>query len=235
MDPFEKLSENFQRSWDTHMQFFGPILASAFKDNFEARMRLTAALNDINQRKFQKAFTILAALKDMCSCDEDCAAWFFCMALAFEYSGMRNEMYRYYRECIKYEPDFSLPYLMVAKCAHFEKNLEYAAENYSKAVKYIENENLPVQTSAVRASLYTNYFSCLTSLGRFPEAEAALKKSEEILPEYTERLHYAAILYTCMGNQEKYSEYMQKLKNSDVNLYEKTKALINSLPESPQN
>ncbi len=229
MEYSDKLAENFQKSWDTHMESFGPILGPAFQFNFEARLHLTAALNNLNRKQIKNCFIKLNLIKDMCKTDEDCAAWFFFMGLAFELSGMKDEMLRYYRECIKYEPAFSLPYLMIAKCAHAEADLEYAEINYKKAIDFLENEDLPTQTDFVRASIYTNYFSCLTSLGKYNEAEYALKKSEEILPEFTERLHYAAILYAYMGNEEKLSEYLSKLKNANTNLYEATIQLIDKL------
>ena len=40
MEPFEKFTENFQKSWDTHMEAFGPILGPAFMNNFEAKLYL---------------------------------------------------------------------------------------------------------------------------------------------------------------------------------------------------
>lgn len=211
------------------MQAFGPILGPAFIDNFEARIHLTAALNNFSRKEIKSGFTKMALIKDMCSCDEDCAAWFFFMGLGFEVSGMEEEMLRYYRECIKYEPHFSLPYLMIAKCAHKRADFDYAEENYIKAISYIENENLPPQTRLVLASVYTNYFSCLTSMGKYSAAEAALKRSEELLPVYPQRLHYACILYAYMENSEKLSEYLEKLKNSNTELYKSTKDYIDGL------
>ena len=229
MDFYEKFYKNFQNSWDNHMASFGPILAPACIDNFEAKIHLTAALNNFGRREFEKGFTKLSLLKDMCKNDSDCAAWFFCMGLAFELSGMKDEMFRYYNECIKYEPNFSLPYLMVAKCAHAEGNPAFAEKYYEKAVQLIEEEHLPVQTPHIIASIYVNYFSCLTSIGKYSEAEFFLKKSEELLPDFTERLHYAAILYAYMGNREKYNEYMLLLKNENTALYNATKKLIEEL------
>ena len=55
MDYEDKIIENFQKSWDTHMEAFGPILGPAFMQNFEARVHLTAALNSLSKGK-QKLF-----------------------------------------------------------------------------------------------------------------------------------------------------------------------------------
>ena len=229
MDFYEQFYENFQNSWDTHMAAFGPILAPAFKDNFEAKIHLTAALNNISRREFEKCFIKLNILKDMCSSDEDCAAWFFCMGLAFEFSGMKDEMLRYYNECVKYEPSFSLPYLMIAKCSHAEGNPAFAEKYYEKAVHFLEEEHLPTQTPRIISSVYVNYFSCLTSIGKYSEAETYLKESEEIFQDFPERLHYAAILYAYMGNNKKYNEYMLLLEKENPNLYKTTKKLIEEL------
>lgn len=211
------------------MEAFGPILGPAFRSDFEARIHLTAALNNLSQKKIKSCFTKLSILKNMCRCDEDCAAWYFFMGLAFELSGMKDEMLRYYRECVKYKPAFSMPYLMIAKCAHAEANPEYAEKYYAKAAELLEKEDLPAQTKLIRASVYTNYFSCLTSLGKYSEAETMLRKSEEILPDFTERLHYACILYAYMGNEEKLSAYLAKLKTENPGLYEATVQLIEKL------
>lgn len=229
MECFEKFEDNFQKSWEIHMEAFGPILGPAFMHNFEAKVHLVSALNSISKNEIQKGFAKLSLIKDMCSSGEDFAAWYFSMGLGFELSGMQKEMCRCYEECIKYKPEFSLPYLMIAKCAHFSANLEYAEKNYRKAAEFLEKENLPKQTPFVRASIYTNYFSCLTSLGKYEEAEKILKKSEEIFPDLPQRLHYAAILYAYMGNAEKLSEYMEKLKNTSAELYLSTKKLIEEL------
>ena len=231
MEPFEKFTENFQKSWDTHMEAFGPILGPAFMNNFEAKVHLVSALNSISKNEIQKGFAKLSIIKDMCSCNEDFAVFYFSMGLGFELSGMQKEMCRCYEECVKYEPDFSLPYLMIAKCAHSAANLEYAEKNYKKCAEFLEKENLPKQTPFVRASIYTNYFSCLTSLGKYEKAEKILKKSEEIFPDMPQRLHYAAILYAYMGNLEKLFEYMEKLKNTNMELYLATKKLIEELTQ----
>ena len=75
MEPFEKFTENFQKSWDTHMEAFGPILGPAFMNNFEAKDHLVSALNSISKNEIQKRVAKLSIIKDMCSCNADFAVF----------------------------------------------------------------------------------------------------------------------------------------------------------------
>jgi hypothetical protein len=67
------------QSWEAHRQAFGPILEPAFKDRPPLRIPLTAALNHISRKEIKKGIEILESLKEHCTCDEDHAAWTFCV------------------------------------------------------------------------------------------------------------------------------------------------------------
>ena len=43
-------SDAIQKSWQVHLQMFGPILEPAFAGSYQARVHLTAALNHISTR-----------------------------------------------------------------------------------------------------------------------------------------------------------------------------------------
>lgn len=70
----EAAQQAMQRSWNIHMQAFGPILSEAFKGNIEARAALTAALNHISRQNVKRGLELLRALKDHCRCSADLPA-----------------------------------------------------------------------------------------------------------------------------------------------------------------
>ena len=43
-------SATFQKSWNVHMQAFGPILQPAFENNYQAKVHLCAALSFMSNR-----------------------------------------------------------------------------------------------------------------------------------------------------------------------------------------
>ena len=57
-------SAAFQKSWQVHMNAFGPILEPAFKENYQARVHLTAALNEISGGKLKKGFEKLKKIEE---------------------------------------------------------------------------------------------------------------------------------------------------------------------------
>ena len=57
-------SRAFQKSWNIHVQAFGPILEPAFTGDYQARVHLTAALNLLSQQKLVEALQKLQALQE---------------------------------------------------------------------------------------------------------------------------------------------------------------------------
>ena len=70
-------SAGIQKSWQVHMQAFGPILEPAFRENFQARIHLTNALNHISTRDIRTGLKKLRLVEKFCETDADKAAWLF--------------------------------------------------------------------------------------------------------------------------------------------------------------
>lgn len=224
-------SAAIQKSWQTHIQAFGPILEPAFVDNYKARIDLTAALNFISNREFKKGLEKLQLIKDVCSTDEDKAAWFFCMGLCLEMANIKEDMIAYYQQAGEYGHKFYLPYLKIAKTAHNDAVFEVAEENYIKAIQCLRDDKMNEQKRSILGSAYTNYASCLTMMHRYDEASEALKKSTEILPEQKGRAATEAILQAAIGNAEKANYYTDIIAVEMPAFYEHTKKMVNEILE----
>lgn len=224
-------SEAIQKSWQAHIQAFGPILEPAFVENYQARIELTAALNFISNRELKKGLKKLQLIEKVCVTDEDKAAWLFCMGLCFEMANVKDDMVACYQEAGGYGHKFYLPYLKIAKTAHNDDEFEIAVENYIKAIQCFEGEELDAQKSIILGSAYANYASCLTMMHHYEEAEKALQKSKEILPEQKGRATTEAILEAAKGDEEKAHYYTEIIAVEEPMFYAHTKKMVNDILE----
>lgn len=220
-----------QKSWQIDLQTFGPILEPAFVDNYKAKLHLTAALNYISKEKPGKGLEKLWRLKKECATDEDITALLFCLGLGFEKAGMKENMVSCYLEAGEYKHKFYYPYLRVAKSAYQDGVYEVAEENYKKAIQCLEEETLDDQKRTILGVSYSNYASCLTMMHRYEDAEEAMKKSIEILPEYKGRTVTEAILQAAMGNAEKALACTEATASEMPEFYEHTKKMVNEILE----
>ena len=74
---------NVQKSWQTHLQAFGPILENVFQEDIKSRIHLINALNHLSRQELKKAYKLMQDLEKVCSTDYDKTAWYFFMALIF--------------------------------------------------------------------------------------------------------------------------------------------------------
>lgn len=224
-------SATIQKSWQTHIKAFGPILEPAFVENYQARLDLTAALNFISNREIEKGLKKLQLIENACFTDEDKAAWLFCMGLCLEMANVKEDMIAYYQEAGEYGHRFYLPYLKIAKTAHNDAVFEIAEENYIKAIQCLIEDKWDEHKCIILGSAYTNYASCLTMMHRYEEAEEALRKSIEVLPEQRGRAATEAILQAAMGNAEKASYYTDIIAVDMPAFYEHTQKMVHDILE----
>ncbi len=224
-------SATIKKSWQIHIQAFGPILEPAFVDNYQARVNLTAALNYISNRKLKEGLEKLELIENDCSTDEDKAAWLFCMGVCHEMANNKEGMLAYYQEAGKYGHKFYLPYLKIAKAAHNDAAFEVAEENYRKTFQCFKEDELDEQKRSILGSAYTNYASCLTMMHRYEAAEEALKKSKKILPEQNGRNATEAILKAAKGEVEKAYYFVDSIATQLPFFYETTKKMVDDILE----
>ena len=214
------LSDEIQKSWAVHMQAFGPILEPAFAQDYQSRVHLTAALNLISNRKIENGLKKLQALQDKCETDADKAALLFFMGLCFEMAGRRQEMMAYYNYANEYEHRFYLPYLKLAKIYLAGRQLGLARENFRAAVGCFAKDGLDPQQQLIAGSAYANLATCLTSMHRYDEAEAALEQSHRLCPALPGRAATEAILYAVRADEELLAAALAELQQQAPQQYE---------------
>jgi tetratricopeptide (TPR) repeat protein len=227
-------SAKFQKNWQVHMNAFGAILEPAFKESFQAKIHLTAALNEISNGKAKQALEKLTKLEEFCECNADNAARAFFMGLCAKTLGDTELMLKHYEQAEAFGHRLYLPYLDIAKTKHNNAEFEKALKYYDKAINYIK-ESKPSEffgtntKEVVLAFSYTNLASCLTMMHKYDEAEAVLAQAETILPFQPVRSVTKSILYAAMGRVIKMEESMETLKNEAPAMYEQTKVITDEI------
>lgn len=220
-----------QKSWQEHMKAFGPILEPAFTDDYQAKVDLTAALNHISRRDIVKGLKKLQAVETHCVTDADYAAWLFFSGLCMEMANRKEEMLSFYQQAGEYGHRFYLPYLQIAKAAHNDAAFDIAKDNYLKTVRCLENDDLDDRNRVMIGSVYTNLVSCLTMMHCYDEAEEALRKSMEILPEQPGRTATEAILAAAEGDKERAYCCTDTIARQLPPFYETTKQMVDEILE----
>jgi len=220
-----------QKSWQIHLQAFGPILEPAFVDDYQARIHLINALNHISRRDVNAGLKKLQLIEGACETHADRAAWLFCMGLCMEIANMKEQMVSFYQSAGKYGHSFYLPYVKVAKTAHNDAVFEVAEENYAKAIRCLKDCRSGERNNTVLGSVYTNYASCLTMMHRYEEAEEALRCSRQVLPELFGRSAAEAILEAARGNGENALALLARIKEREPMLYDTTAKTVHEILE----
>lgn len=201
-----------KQSWAVHMQAFGPILKPAFADDYQARIHLCAALNHISSRNFPQALLKLNGMQKYLKNDADKAAFLFCMGLFCETAGKKEEMMALYTQCNELRHRFYLPYLKVAKLHLDGCSYEDAEKNYRAAIGCFSGTGPDAKEKQILASAYTNLASCLIMMHRCGEADAALKTSRDLHPQFPGRAAPEAILHALRKETAELSACLNTLK-----------------------
>lgn len=203
-----------QKSWQYHVQAFGPILTPAFPGDYQALTHLCAALNHISNRKVREGLNKLEQVEKRCKTDADFAALMFARGLAYDMVGDVANMVQFYRKAGEYGHSFYLLDLKLAKAEHGAGEFVSAEADYRRAISLLEADDgdTVAHWDIILGSAYTNLASCLTMQYRYEEAEAMLARSKEIIAEQSGRGATEAILYAAMGRADKVEECIEALE-----------------------
>lgn len=205
-------SKLIQESWQGHMEAFGPILEPAFAEDYQSRVHLTAALNLISNRKIKQGLEKLNALESKCVCDADWAAFYFFHAVAAELSSKPADIVSYYEKAAEFHHKFYLPYIKLARYAHFAADFDTAEGWYWKGIACLDGGALSQKEAQSLASAYSNLASCLTMMHRYEEAGTMLERSKAVVDRLPTRLATEAILYAAMGEGEKTEDILSLIQ-----------------------
>lgn len=212
-----------KKSWQTHMQAFGPILEPAFQNNLQARIHLTAALNMISGRNLAGALLKLKALQKSIVSDADRAALMFCFGLYGEMAGNQEQAIACYVQANQYGHRFYLPYLKAAKFYLSNRMYDVAEREFRKAIDCFTAAALSDADKIILGSAYCNLASCLTMEHRYDEAEAALASSAAICPDAPGRAAAEAVLHAVRGNADQVEACLAVLKTQGTEIHDAVK------------
>lgn len=204
-------SPEIKKNWAVHMKNYGPILKSAFAEDYQARVSLCTALTQITSKNFPQALLKLNGLQKHLVSDADKAAFFFAMGLFCEYAGKYDEMAGLYSQANDLKHDFYLPYLKVAKYALDTRDYGKAEASYRAAIRCFPAA-LTDKDKQLLGSSYTNLASCLVMMHRYEEADAALASSRNLLPMFPGRAAPEAILHALWKESAELLSCLNSLK-----------------------
>lgn len=213
-------SDQFQKSWAVHMQAFGPILEPAFRDDYQAKVHLCAALNHISSRNLSQGLDKLKTVQKFCVSNEDKAAFLFFMGVFSEMAGNTEQMLAFYTYANEYNHRFYLPYIKVGKFYLDGCMYDRAEENYRAAIGCFTATGPDHREKMILGSAYANLATCLTMMHRYEEAEAALATSRSICPEGPGRSAAEAVLFAIREDRGQAEEALAVLKRHAPGAYE---------------
>ena len=210
-----------------HFQAFRPILEPAFVNDFQAKIHLTAALNHISNRNFEKGLPKLQEMQKYIQTDEDKAAYLFFMGLYCEMAGNLPQMAEMYDFANEYEHRFYWPYVKAAKFHQQCREYDVAVDGYAAAIDCFEAEQLSEQEKMIVASVYTNLATCLTMMHEYDDAVQCLENAHSLGVKVPDSESVEAILYAAIGEKRKVENSFEQLKGSTV--YEHIKTTVESI------
>ena len=223
------MSEAVQKSWKVHMDMFGPILEPAFKEDYQSKVHLGAALNLISRKDVKKGFEKLVKLEKKCANDADMAAWLFFMGICFEFSDMKDEMMEHYLAANSFKHDYYLPYMKVAKHACEDGVYDVAEENFKEAIRCLEMNMLAPQNKLVLASAYASLTTCYIMMHRLDEAEETLEFAKKLQESQLGRTSIEAVLFAVKGEKEQAEKMMDEVKKELPAAFDKVRADIDKI------
>ena len=216
-------SPQIQQNWAVHMKNYGPILAPAFPEDYQARLNLCTALTHITKKALPQALLKLNSLQKSLVTDADKAAFFFAMGLFCEYAGKYEEMAGLYAQANDLNHAFYLPYLKVAKYALDTRDYGKAEASYRAAIRCFPAA-LTDKDKQLLGSSYTNLASCLVMMHQYEEADTALVSSRKLLPLFPGRAAPEAILHALRKENAELLTCLNTLKTLVPFAYDSIKA-----------
>ena len=175
-------NQNYKNWRKIHQNVFGNIFSSAFEENEEAQIHLTAALIAISQRNFKKAASMLKILDDICFCEFDRAAVDYFTGLNYEMLEKEKKMTERYEKLlsssVKIEVNLSFrPYYRTAKFAQRNSECSKAIYYYLKSLEFFDNAEATKQTSASSSQILYDIATVYMYMHEYDSAEHFLNLS----------------------------------------------------------
>ncbi len=202
-------SDNYKQWRIIHGRAFGDIFLSAFEDNDEAQIHLTAALIKISQRRFNETIPQLELLNNFCFNDFDTVALNYFTGLNYEFMGNEEKMTKHYNQMHDCNVEFSFniafqPYYRTAKLAQKQSECTKALFYYNQAASFCSSDTVDFKAKKVLGQIYYDIATVYTYMHDFDKANDALDISYKYDSQPNEQRDYVAVLlYSLCKNDEK--------------------------------
>lgn len=209
---------NYQSWREIHTRAFGDIFASAFSDNPEAQVHLTAALIHISNRRFEEAMPKLDLLENICVSEFDEAAVHYFKGLNHEFMGNEENMTAYYEKLLASEiplrvPFSFHPYYRTAKFAQRDSECRKAVYYYRKALSFYDGIVPDAKISANAGQIIYDIATVYLYMHRYDECERFLSWSKTYLPQnHQQRDFVETILYAAQGKAKESQQLLSGLQ-----------------------
>lgn len=210
-------NENYHQWRKIHEQQFGDLFGSAFSENKEAQIHLTATLINISQRQFAQAMPKLDLLESICVKDFDMAAVCYFKGLNYEFLENEQEMNEYYEKLRDLSVPFTVtcqfnPYYRTAKFAQRASECKKAIHYYQKSLQFFDGITpTPAQASTVSQILY-DIATVYLYEHKYDECERFLELSKQYNPSKNPQRDYVrAILHAVQGKSDESKKLIKGL------------------------
>ncbi len=200
--------KNYKKWRMEHTKVFGKTFSSAFADNPEAQIHLTAALINICSRNFAAACPKLDILEKICVNDFDEAVVIYFKGLNFEMLAKETEMCEYYERLKNCTVSLSFPfafhpYYRTAKFAQRDSECSKAIYYYKKALEFYDGTVPDESQKSTVSKIIYDIATLYMVMHQYNDSEAFLKISEQYDPsENSQRNYVKAVLFAVLGKED---------------------------------
>lgn len=201
-------NENYLKWRKIHTRMFGEIFSSAFSDNSEAQVHLTAALMNISNRSYGAAAKKLAILENLSITEYDCAVVNYFLGILAELCENEVKTCEYYAKLSAFGISFVFPpafhpYYRTAKLAARDSECLKAVYYYKKALAFYENREITPQVSSSLCRISYDVATVCLYMHQYGKCRAFLALHDRYAKGTEPEVDYVrAILYATEGEAE---------------------------------
>lgn len=199
---------NYQSWREIHTKAFGDIFASAFSENPQAQLHLTAALILISNRQFAEAMPKLDFLETICEGEFDETAVNFFKGLNHEFMGNEAYMTAYYEKVLASSVPLRVPfafhpYYRTAKFAQRDSECSKAVHYYRKALAFYDGIVPDPMAAQNAGQIIYDVATVYLYMHKYEECERFLQWSKTYASaENQQRDYVTAILCAVQGRED---------------------------------
>jgi len=209
--------ENYRKWREEHTKIFGELFSSAFEENAEAQIHLTAALINICMRNFTEAIPKLTLLESIAVSDYDRSVVNYFLGLNYEMLEDEEKMNEYYQKLTSFDIPFAFPismhpYYRTAKFAQRASECTKSIFYYQKALSLYDGTIPNEKTKAGASQIIYDIATVYLYMHEYDKCEKFLGLSKEYdSRENQHRTYVTAILYAVQGKQKECQKLLNKM------------------------